>query len=78
MKAIQINYYRENERPILHTDVVQIKSWCANRHFLCRHCGADWLEGVNARAQVIEDKSIEDNIAEYYPNYVECQTNKTR
>ena len=45
---------------------------------MCVSCGADWLEGVNARAQVIEDKSIEDNIAEYYPNYMECQTNKTR
>lgn len=73
MKAIQENYYLEGARPILHTDVVQIKSNVGNRRFLCRHCGETWLEQINARAQVIEDKDVEDNISEYYPDYLECK-----
>ena len=80
MKAIQINHYIEDARPILHTDVVQIESGVANRRFLCRHCGADWLESINARAQVIEDKDVENNISEYYPDYLDCKkviNNKT-
>lgn len=71
MKAIEINYYLRDSRPILHTDVVQIESSCANRHFMCRHCGQDWLEQINAKAQIISE-DVEKHLDEYYPDYVKC------
>ena len=77
MKAIQINHYLKDARPILHSDVVQIDSMLpAHRSFLCRCCGRDWIEQINAFAYVIEDENVLNNLEKYYPNYELCNVKK--
>ena len=74
MKAIQIIRYMPNERPILHTDVVEVKrTHPLHRQFECKCCGLNWREEINEPASVIEDEEVLNNLNEYYPNYVECE-----
>ena len=57
---------------IVHTDVVELPKQHANRVFLCRHCGATWIENINS-PQILSEK-VENNLRDYYPNYTECES----